>query len=108
MSPEDRDKVGNVSLKERSDNGYLWQRLHAFVTMPYGTPETDALWRAGAGPPWTSCCTPTATAAPASSTSRLSTREEWKGYLDKQIRFHVAADGVSHVIPDTTGSPPKS
>ena len=40
LSPEDRDKVSNVSLKERSDNGYLWRRIHAFVPMPFGTTAT--------------------------------------------------------------------
>ena len=40
LDPGDRDKVGNVSLKERSDSGYLWRRLHALRTMPFGTPDT--------------------------------------------------------------------
>ena len=33
--------------------------------------------------------------------------EEWKGYLDKQIRFHSAADGDNHVIPDTSWLTPE-
>ena len=45
LDPEDRDKVGNVSLKERSDNGYIWRRLHAFRAMPYGTADHDTAWR---------------------------------------------------------------
>ena len=45
LDPGDRDKVGNVSLKERSDNGYLWRRLHEFRAMPFGTPDADTAWR---------------------------------------------------------------
>ena len=108
LDPGDRDKVGNVSLKERSDSGYLWRRLHAFRAMPFGTPDTRRRCGGGSGTAWTSCSTPTATAAPASSTLRSRTRsEEWKGYLDKQIRFHSAADGDNHVIPDTSWLTPE-
>ena len=107
LDPEDRDKVGNVSLKERSDNGYIWRRLHAFRAMPYGTEDADTEWRRERDRLDVLLHAHCDRCARIIDVALEHPSEEWKGYLDKQIRFHVAADGVSHVIPETSWLTPE-
>ena len=78
--------------------------------MPYGTPETDdEEWRRERDRMDVLLHAHCDRCARIIDVALEHPSEEWKGYLDKQIRFHVAADGVSHVIPDiAAGSPPRS
>ena len=107
LSPEDRDKVSNVSLKERSDNGYLWRRIHAFVPMPFGTAANDVAWRRERDRLDILLHAHCDRCARIIDVALDHPSEEWKGYLDKQIRFHSAADGDNHVIPDTSWLTPE-
>ena len=101
LSEEDRMKAGNVSLKERSDNGYLWRRIHVFRTMPFGTLETDTAWRAERDAIMALLHGHCDRCARIIDTALSHPHEEWKGYLDKEIRFHEAEDGSIDVIPNT-------
>ena len=101
LTPEDRDKVGNVSLKERSDNGALWRLIHEFRTMPHGTAALDALWRAERDRIDILLREHCDRCARIIDVALDHPHEEWKGYLDKQIRFNVGTDGAPDVIQDS-------
>ena len=102
LTPEDRDKMGNVSLKERSDNGYLWRRIHAFRAMPCGTAAHDIAWRAESAAIMALLHGHCDRCARIIDVALSHPHVEWKGYLDKELRFHAVADGSVEVIPGTT------
>ena len=104
LSDTDRMKAGNVSVKVRSDIGYLWRLIHDFVKMPFGTDTNDQLWHAKRNgivyilEPFCEMCEGQGLAR------RILLKhpyEEWKGYLDGGIRFSSSRDFVAKTIENT-------
>ena len=104
LSPEDRLRAGNVSLKIRSDIGQLWRRVHRFAKMPYGTTETDVAWRAerdAIGEEMAIFCDLCAGSGLSGRVVKKHPHVEWKNWLDNGIRFAVDRQFVARQTPNS-------
>ena len=91
LSNQDRMRAGNVSSLVRPNIGHLWERIHKFVLMPAEEDwktERDAL-KVFIEEHLCAVC------EGAGLSYRLMAdhpREEWKGWLDAELRFTVDRD----------------
>lgn len=102
LSNPDRIKAGNVSELLRGNVGHLWQEIHAFVAMPWGTTETDAAWRAERDRLKTfiedHLCQVCAGSGLSYRLINDHPRITWKAWLEAGIRFSVDKEMTTHLM----------
>lgn len=100
LSDDDRLKAGNGSLKLRTDNGYLWRRIHDFRGMPFGTTAHDTSWRAERDAIAALLVDHCDQCSRPIDITLSHDHATWKRYLDGGLRFHEPG-GVATLIADT-------
>ena len=98
LTAVDRVRAGNVSLKLRSDGGYLWRRIHAFRALPFGTVERDAAWKAERDAIKVLLKEHCDRCAKVMDVTMDHPHEEWDFYLRGGVRFNRDAEGAYQAV----------